>query len=597
MDNKIEVFKNEQFGEIRTALIENEPWFVAIDVCRALEIGNSSQAISRLDADEKMITLISNEGNKRGNPNMTVVNEPGLYTLILSSRKPEAKAFKRWITHDVIPMIRKTGGYMTDSLLERIQKEPAVIVEFAQALILEKNRVKTLECELNTAKPKADYYDAFINPDDCTNIRTTAKELKIPERKFVQFLLREKYLFRSPSGQLLPYNKDSNAGLFIVRDFVTYCYKEDFDIDKRIIRRAAESQNPEDKTLMWFCRPHGTHCLNENQVFIQGTRDHNTFRFYAEQTYDECVARVIVPKAVKRGKVFGDVFEINYREQAANVAQNSVAPDHDRLTFADGFVLEAPCRSSFDAAMALIGEHGGVKTHQTLPKDADALVEVLSKQKSRRDRLPEADRTEVLSPLPVAELRKYEAVKKAHPDALVCFAQNGYFELYGKDAEKAAPLLGTKLLEKKVRGKPSMPVTGFRESAWVAGSHKLWKSGADVFLSKDGETFKELKAADYIPVGATLNVDGIKCRIDAVDFAADEVRLTNIEDKNRPIRFSESIEYIRSYVEDAGTAIYDTIPKKPAARESIRDKLKSAQKAQPSHTPKPQKNKGKDMVL
>ena len=224
MDNKIEVFKNEQFGEIRTALIENEPWFVAVDVCRALEIGNSSQAISRLDADEKMITLISNEGNKRGNPNMTVVNEPGLYTLILSSRKPEAKAFKRWITHGVIPMIRKTGGYMTDSLLERIQKEPAVIMEFAQALIREKNRVKALEVELNTAKPKADYYDAFINPDDCTNIRTTAKELKIPERKFVQFLLREKYLFRSPSGQLLPYNKDSNAGLFIVRDFVTYCY-------------------------------------------------------------------------------------------------------------------------------------------------------------------------------------------------------------------------------------------------------------------------------------------------------------------------------------------------------------------------------------
>ena len=72
-------------------------------------------------------------------------------------------------------------------------------------------------------------------------------------------------------------------------------YKEDFDIDKRIIRRAAESPNPEDKTLMWFCRPHGTHCLNENQVFIQGTRDHNTFRFYAEQTYDECIARVIIP--------------------------------------------------------------------------------------------------------------------------------------------------------------------------------------------------------------------------------------------------------------------------------------------------------------
>ena len=374
-------------------------------------------------------------------------------------------------------------------------------------------------------------------------------------------------------------------------------YKEDFDIDKRIIRCAAESKEPEDKVLMWFCRPCGTHCLRENQVFIQGTRDHNTYRFYAEQTRDEYIARVIVPKEVRKGKVYGDVFEVNYREQAANVAQNSVAPDHDRLTFADGYMLDAPCRSSFDAAMALVGEHGGVKTHRTLPKDADALAEVLTKQKSRRDRLPEAERTEVLAPLPVAELRKYEAVKEAHPDALVCFAQNGYFELYGKDAEKAAPLLGTKVLEKKVRGKSAIPVTGFRESAWVAASKKLWQSGADVLLSKDGETFKELKGADFIPVGATLQMDGIRCRIDAVDFAANEVRLTNIEDKNRPIRFSENISYVRSFVEDAGIAIYDTIPKKPAARESIRDKLKSAQKAQPTHTPKPQKSKGKDMEL
>ena len=140
-------------------------------------------------------------------------------------------------------------------------------------------------------------------------------------------------------------------------------------------------------------------------------------------------------------------------------------------------------------------------------------------------------------------------------------------------------------------------MTGVQTCALPICSHKLWKSGVDVFLSKDGETFKELKGADYIPVGATLNVDGIKCRIDAVDFTADEVRLTNIEDKNRPIRFSESIQYVRSYVEDAGITVYNTVPKKPTARESIRDKLKSAQKAQPPHTPKPQKLKGKDMEL
>ena len=392
-------------------------------------------------------------------------------------------------------------------------------------------------------------------------------------------------------------NVDIIAELQKLVDSHVDSYKEDFDIDKRIIRCAAESKEPEDKVLMWFCRPHGTHCLRENQVFIQGTRDHNTYRFYAEQTRDECIARVIVPKEVRKGKVYGDVFEVNYREQAASVAQNSVAPDHDRLTFADGYMLDAPCRSSFDAAMALVGEHGSVKTHRTLPKDADALAEVLTKQKSRRDRLPETERTEVLAPLPVAELRKYEAVKEAHPDALVCFAQNGYFELYGKDAEKAAPLLGTKVLEKKVRGKPAMPVTGFRESAWVAASQKLWQSGADVLLSKDGETFKELKGADFIPVGATLQMDGIRCRIDAVDFAANEVRLTNIEDKNRPIRFSENISYVRSFVEDAGIAIYDAIPKKPAVRKSIREKLKASQKAQPSQPQKVQKLKGKDMEL
>ena len=392
-------------------------------------------------------------------------------------------------------------------------------------------------------------------------------------------------------------NVDIIAELQKLVDSHVDSYKEDFDIDKRIIRCAAESKEPEDKVLMWFCRPHGTHCLRENQVFIQGTRDHNTYRFYAEQTRDECIARVIVPKEVRKGKVYGDVFEVNYREQAANVAHNSVAPDHDRLTFADGYMLDAPCRSSFDAAMALVGEHGSVKTHRTLPKDADALAEVLTKQKSRRDRLPEAERTEVLAPLPVAELRKYEALKQAHPEALICFAQNGYFELYGKDAEKAAPLLGTKVLEKKVRGKSAMPVTGFRESAWVAASKKLWQSGADVFLSKDGETFKDLKGADYIPVGATLMMDGIKCQIDAVDFSANEVRLTNIEDKNRPIRFSENISYVRSFVEDAGIAVYDTIPKKPAARESIREKLKASQKAQPSQPQKAQKLKGKDMEL
>ena len=92
--------------------LEGEPWFVAADVCRALGLGNSSMAVSKLDDDEKMtLSLTDSHSNQRGGAQMaTIINEPGLYALVLSSRKPEAKAFKRWITHEVIPSIRKTGG-------------------------------------------------------------------------------------------------------------------------------------------------------------------------------------------------------------------------------------------------------------------------------------------------------------------------------------------------------------------------------------------------------------------------------------------------------------------------------------------------------
>lgn len=227
MENKIEIFKNERFGEVRITLIHGDPWFVASDVCKALDISNAPMATARLDDDEKMTisSTDSHSGRRGGAQSLTIINEPGLYTLVLGSRRPEARAFKRWITHEVIPLIRKTGGYMTEPLLERIQKDPAIIYEFADALLAEKKRSTALATELALAKPKADYFDAFINPDDCTNIRTTAKEMKIPERQFVKFLLKEKFLFRSPNGTLLPYNKPSNEGLFIVRDcYIHRCF-------------------------------------------------------------------------------------------------------------------------------------------------------------------------------------------------------------------------------------------------------------------------------------------------------------------------------------------------------------------------------------
>lgn len=217
MGNKLVTFENAAFGKIRTLTIDGEPWFVAADVCKALELGNPSMTVERLDADEKGISSIDTLGGKQ---RMAIINEPGLYSVILYSRKPEAKAFKRWITHEVIPAIRKYGGYMTKSLLEQVLENPNLIYEFARRMLAEQQKNERLKQELDRAKPKADYYDAFIHPESCTNIRATAKELKVPEKMFTAFLIRKRYLYRAPSGGLMPYAKAADDGLFFVKDYI-----------------------------------------------------------------------------------------------------------------------------------------------------------------------------------------------------------------------------------------------------------------------------------------------------------------------------------------------------------------------------------------
>ena len=167
MDNKIEIFKNEQFGEVRTILEGEKVLFCAADVAKALGYTNPNKAVNdHCRAITKRSTPISGKVQS-----INFIPEGDVYRLIIRSKLPAAEKFELWVFDEVIPTIRKTGGYMTDSLLERIQKEPAVIVEFAQALILEKNRVKALECELITAKPKADYYNIAAKCDKETMLQ------------------------------------------------------------------------------------------------------------------------------------------------------------------------------------------------------------------------------------------------------------------------------------------------------------------------------------------------------------------------------------------------------------------------------------------
>ena len=218
--NEITVFENERFGPVRTIIRDGEPWFVAIDVCRALGISNPTMALGRLDEDERM-TLSSNEGHsgqRGGAQSLNIVNEPGLYTLVLGSRKPEAKAFKRWITHEVIPAIRKHGGYLTPPTIEELLDNPDMIVELALRLKAEREKCAIAERELLLARPKVEYFDELVDRKTLTGIRQTAKELKWREKEFIRFLLENRFIYRDQKSKLQPYAEHVDGGLFELKE-------------------------------------------------------------------------------------------------------------------------------------------------------------------------------------------------------------------------------------------------------------------------------------------------------------------------------------------------------------------------------------------
>lgn len=174
--NELQIFTNDTFGEVRTVVKDNEPWFVAADVCRALEIRNNRDAVERLDEDEKDVVSTDTLG---GAQSVTIINEAGLYTLVLGSRKPEAKAFKRWITHEVVPTIRKHGMYATNELLDN----PDLLIEAATRIKVQREKIAALETtvavqsqQLAEAAPKVSYYDLILNCKDLISISKIAKD-------------------------------------------------------------------------------------------------------------------------------------------------------------------------------------------------------------------------------------------------------------------------------------------------------------------------------------------------------------------------------------------------------------------------------------
>ena len=209
---EIQVFTSEQFGSVRIKEIGGEPWFVAADVCRALDIGNPSDALARLDEDER--TLVSIEGASNGLP-VNAVNEAGLYRLVMGSRKETTNGFKRWIAHDVVPAIRKHGMYAKDELLDN----PDLLIEVATKLKEERAKRKILEQQNAILLPKGEYYDALVDRNGLTNLRDTAKLLGVAERAMIEAMIEDGYLYRTKGGELRFY-AEFNGVYFRTKEFV-----------------------------------------------------------------------------------------------------------------------------------------------------------------------------------------------------------------------------------------------------------------------------------------------------------------------------------------------------------------------------------------
>ena len=201
---------NDQTWPVRIVLINGDPWWVARDVCDVLGISDARKSVRLLDEDERnTIPVIDALG--RTQPTF-VVNEPGLYTLVIRSRKPEAQRFKRWVTHDVLPQIRQTGQYVPGTGDGR--KMPTNFLEALKALVETEESRLELQAQVQTLRPKADAYNRLLSGENAQTMAQVAKTLGTGRNRLFAFLREQKVLM--PNN--LPYQRYLDRGCFTVRE-------------------------------------------------------------------------------------------------------------------------------------------------------------------------------------------------------------------------------------------------------------------------------------------------------------------------------------------------------------------------------------------
>ena len=212
--NDIQKFTNDEFGTIRVANHDGEEWFVAKDVCRILGISDPNQSCRHFDSDEKGLFTIQTPG---GEQSVVHVSEPGFYKLVMKSRKPEAKAFQRWVTHEVLPSIRKQGGYMT----ARADETPEQIM--ARALMLAKDTMDRQQREIAELRPKALFADAVAASDGTCLIGELAKMMRqngvhVGQNRLFEWLRRDGFLGKTGSNYNVPTQMAMERGLFRIKE-------------------------------------------------------------------------------------------------------------------------------------------------------------------------------------------------------------------------------------------------------------------------------------------------------------------------------------------------------------------------------------------
>lgn len=211
--NKVTIFENPEFGEVRTVTIDDEAWFVGKDIAEILGYADPNKAIAtHVDEYDKLNDKTASSLGQRGG---WLINESGLYCLIFGSKLPTAKKFKHWVTSEVLPSIRKNGGYIQNQ--ENLTPEQIV----ANALIVANNIIAQKDAKIQEMTPKAEYFDNLVDSRLLTTFRDTAKELHIPPREFTQWLVDNGYLYRDKHKMLKPYEKYRKDGLFQMKDFST----------------------------------------------------------------------------------------------------------------------------------------------------------------------------------------------------------------------------------------------------------------------------------------------------------------------------------------------------------------------------------------